>query len=405
MASRILLVILFLIGFSLDVSAEFPLKATFIRDHQLWLKEGENEIQLTENQHVSSPQWSYDGRFIAYLAGNKDGEKQYLTIYDSKNNESYQPYQNVETASYKWSPTTNQLAYLDEGILNVTQTKNGRPQAFENVALGVSNFEWFPDGEAFIVSSQTDLVPTGWGPVPLFKVPLDTHLDTKKIEPFYTIQTNLEDLFAIDTAYFKWSADGNWVSFLAVPTASWSNDSNTLCVISSAGDNFQVIGKMLGFEDWIKWAPSKNQLAFISGEGRFFVENKNTAITDIPSAALPKEYTPKGYVDLDLEWLSPDKIIVARSKDHKDWNEGPIPIMYTSLYTIDLKTGEQKQLTFPKDNELDSSPQVVGDTITWLRKVEKQGIGDVWVIDRINGRERLWIKNIESAPVFFNVGN
>ncbi|QCR30711.1 translocation protein TolB [Lysinibacillus sp. SGAir0095] len=403
--SRILLVILFLIGFSLDVSAETPFKATFIRDHQLWIKEGEKEIQLTEGLFVSSPQWSIDGRFIAYLAGNKAGEKQYLTIYDSKVNKSYQPYQGIETHHFKWSPTSNQLAYTVDGILRVTKMKNGRPQGFENVALGVSNFEWFPDGDAFIVSSQSDLVPTGWGPVPLFKVPLDTHLDTNKITPFFTIQTNEEDLFAIDTAYFKWSADGKWLSLLAIPTASWSNDSNTLCVISSTGDNFQVIGKMLGFEDWIKWAPSKNQLAFISGEGRFFVENKNTAIADIPISTTPKAYTPKGYVDLDLEWLSPDKIIVARSKDHKDWNEGPVPIMYTSLYTIDLKSGEQKQLTFPKNNELDSSPQVVGNAITWLRKVENQVQGDVWIKENIDDEPYVWIKNVESTPVFFNESN
>lgn len=405
MARHFLIVVLFLLGFSLEVSADSPLKATFIRDHQLWIKEGENEIQLTEDQYVSSPKWSFDGRFIAYLAGIKNGEKQHLTIYDSKSNENYQPYQEIETNYFKWSPTSNQLAYTVDGILNVTKVKNGRPQGFENVALGVSNFEWFPNGDSFIVSSQSDLVPTGWGPVPLFKVPLDTNLDTKKIQPFYTIQTNLDDLFAIDTANFKWSADGKWLSFLAIPTASWSNDSNTLCVISSVGDNFQVIGKMLGFEDWIKWAPLKNQLAFISGEGRFFVENKNTAIADISTLATHKEYTPKGYVDLDLEWFSSEEIIVARSKDNKNWNEGPVPTMYTSLYTIDLKTDEQEQITFPKENEIDSTPQVVGDVITWVRKIENPDLSDVWVKDRMHDEAYQWIKNVESAPVFFDASN
>ncbi|MFJ8459208.1 translocation protein TolB [Lysinibacillus xylanilyticus] len=403
MAIRILLLILFVsFNFLTGASAEVPLKAAFIRDHQLWMKDGDKEIQLTTGQYVSSPQWSKDGQFIAYLAGDEKGEKTYLYIYDLKKKESYQPYPLIETSQIKWSPTSNQLAYNSGGVLSVTKTKNGRPQGFENVSLGVSDFEWFPEGKAFIVSSQSNLLPTGWEPVRLFKVPVDANLNTNKIKPFYTIQTNTTDLFAIDAAYFKWSPDGSWVSFLLTPTASWSNDSNTLSVLSSVGDHLQVIGKMLGNENWIKWAPTKNQLAFISGEGRFYVVNKNTAVTDIPTLNKRKEYTPKGYVDLDLEWLSPDEIIVARAKENKEWKEGPVPTMFTSLYVINIKSGEQKQLTFPKNNKIDNTPQVVGSTITWYRTSEKENIGDVWVKDKIVGLEHLWLKNVDSAPTFFN---
>ena len=403
MAIRILLLILFVsFTFLTGASAEVPLKAAFIRDHQLWMKDGDKEIQLTTGQYVSSPQWSKDGQFIAYLAGDEKGEKTYLYIYDLKKKESYQPYPLIETSQIKWSPTSNQLAYNSRGILNVTKTKNGRPYGFENVSLGVSDFEWFPDGKAFIVSSQSNLLPTGWEPVRLFKVPVDANLDSNKIKPFYTIQTNTTDLFAIDAAYFKWSPDGSWVSFLLTPTASWSNDSNTLSVLSSVGDHLQVIGKMLGNENWIKWAPTKNQLAFISGEGRFYVVNKNTAVTDITTLNKRKEYTPKGYVDLDLEWLSPDEIIVARAKENKEWKEGPVPTMFTSLYVINIKSGEQKQLTFPKNNKIDNTPQVVGSTITWYRTSEKENIGDVWVKDKIDDLEHLWLKNVDSAPTFYN---
>lgn len=403
MAIRILLLILFVsFNFLTGASAEVPLKAAFIRDHQLWMKDGDKEIQLTTGQYVSSPQWSKDGQFIAYLAGDEKGEKTYLYIYDLKKKESYQPYPLIETSQIKWSPTSNQLAYNSRGILNVTKTKNGRPHGFENVSLGVSDFEWFPDGKAFIVSSQSNLLPTGWEPVRLFKVPVDANLESNKIKPFYTIQTNTTDLFAIDAAYFKWSPDGSWVSFLLTPTASWSNDSNTLSVLSSVGDHLQVIGKMLRNENWIKWAPTKNQLAFISGEGRFYVVNKNTAVTDIPTLNKRKEYTPKGYVDLDLEWLSPDEIIVARAKENKEWKEGPVPTMFTSLYVINIKSGEQEQLTFPKKSKIDKAPQVVGSTITWYRTSEKENKGDVWVKDKIDGLEHLWLKNVDSAPTFFN---
>jgi hypothetical protein len=153
----------------------------------------------------------------------------------------------------------------------------------------------------------------------------------------------------------------------------------------------------------MKWAPSANQLAYISGEGRFFVENKKTTIADMPAANQQKEYTPKGYVDLDLEWFSPDNVIVARSKENEEWKEGPVPTMFTALYAINIRTEEQKQITFPKQNELDQDPQVVGSNLTWFRKKEKDYQGDVWVKDGLRGQEHLWIKNVDSAPIFFGL--
>lgn len=398
---RILLLLIFAsFHLSTMVSAEAPLQVAFIRDQQLWIKKGDKETQITKDRYVYSQKWSYDGRFIGYIDGDEKGEKSNLFIYDTKEKESYQPYVRVVTSDFKWSPIKNQLAYNDQGILNVTKTKNGRPQGFENVSLGVSGFEWFPNGKEFIVSSQSSLRPTGWEPVPLYRIPVDANLAADKMKPIYTIQTKEPDLFAITADYFKWSSDGNWVSFLAVPTASWSADSNTLCVLSSQGKHFQVIGKMLGYQDWMKWAPSANQLAYISGEGRFFVENKKTTIADIPISKQQKEYTPKGYVDLDLEWFSPDEVIVARSKENKEWNEGPVPTMFTALYAINIRTEEQKQITFPKKNELDEDPQVVGSNLTWFRKKAKDYQGDVWVKDGLSGQEHLWIKNVDSAPIF-----
>ena len=223
MGIRILLLLtLISFHFSTMASAEAPLTAAFIRDHQLWIKK---EIKKYNSQRIDMcilQKWSYDGRFIAYIDGDEHGEKSDLFIYDTKEKESYQPYVRVVTSDFKWSPIKNQLAYNEQGVLNVTKIKNGRPQGFENVSLGVSGFEWFPNGKEFIVSSQSCLRPTGWGPVPLYRIPVDANLNEDKMKHFYTIQTKEPDLFAITADYFKWSSDGKWVSFLAVPTASWS---------------------------------------------------------------------------------------------------------------------------------------------------------------------------------------
>ncbi|MFB6727988.1 translocation protein TolB [Bacillus mobilis] len=405
MGFRILLfIILITLYVPTTVSVAPPsLTAAFIRDHQLWIKTGNQEIQITKNRYVYSPKWSYDGRFIGYIDSDEAGKESNLFIYDTKEKINYQPYVRVVTSDFKWSPNKNQLAYTDQGLLNVTKIKNGRPQGFENVSLGVSDFEWFPNGKEFIVSSQSCLRPTGWGTIPLYKIPVDANLAKDKIKPFYTIQTNETDLFAINANYFKWSSDGKWISFLASPTASLAMDSNTLCVISSKGRHFRTIGNMLWFKDWMKWAPSTNQLAYISGEGRFFVENKKFTVADMVTAKQQKVYTPVGYVDLDLEWFSPNKVIVARATENKVWKEGPVPAIFTTLYMINIKTEEQKQISFPKQNERDEAPQVIGPYLTWLRKKTNIYKGDVWMKDSLHSQECIWLKNVDEAPTFFTL--
>ncbi|MGF9976987.1 hypothetical protein [Viridibacillus arvi] len=79
--------------------------------------------------------------------------------------------------------------------------------------------------------------------------------------------------------------------------------------------------------------------------------------------------------------------------------------MYTTLYVINLISGEQNQITFPKKNELDISPQVVGTNITWYRMNDKKNQGDVWVKDWRSGQEYRWLKNVDSAPTFFSKSN
>ncbi|TDL66743.1 translocation protein TolB [Rhodococcus qingshengii] len=395
------LILLFIFQFISVTKAEVPVKAAFVRDHQLWMKDGAQEVQLTTNKYVNSPQWSYDGRFIAYINGDEQGEKSNLWIYDTKKKENYKPYPIIETSLFRWSPVANELAYLSGWVLNVTKTKDGRPYGFENVSLGVSEFEWFPNGKEFIVSTHSGRLPTGWEPIKLYQIPKDMNLNENKAKLLYSIQIDENDLFAVNVGNFKWSHDGKWVSFLGTPTPSWAMDSNPLCVLSSDGKMFKDIGRMLGFSDWFKWAPQANQLAYISGEGRFFVKNKITKVADIEASTNQVEYTPKGYVDLDLEWLSPSKVIVARSQENKAWEEGPVPTMFTSLYEIDLASGIQNQITFPKENELDVNPQVVESYLTWVRRQDKNYKGDVWIQHDMQKEANIWIEDVDFSPVLF----
>ncbi|ESU31644.1 hypothetical protein G3A_15540, partial [Bacillus sp. 17376] len=336
-----------------------------------------------------------------YIDGDEQGEKSNLWMYDTKKKENFEPYQSIETSSFTWSPVSNELAYLSGWVLNVTKMKDGRPSGFQNVSLGVSGFEWYPNGKELIVSAGSNRLPTGWEPIKLYRIPKDMNLDEKKAKLLYSIPIDENNIFAVTVGDFKWSHDGKWVSFLGTPTPSWAMDSNPLCVLSSDGKVFQDIGRMLGFSDWFKWAPHANQLAYISGEGRFFVENKITKIAEIKASTKQVEYTPKGYVDLDLAWLSPSKVIVARSHENKSWKEGPVPTMFTSLFEIDLDSGTQNQITFPKENELDEDPQVVESYLTWVRRQDKTHKGNVLIRHEEQKEARIWIEDVDFSPAIF----
>ena len=55
-------------------------------------------------------------------------------------------------------------------------------------------------------------------------------------------------------------------------------------------------------------------------------------------------------------------------KKNKAWKEGSVPTMFTTLYMINIKTEEQRQISFPKQNERDEDPQVISLYLTWLQE-------------------------------------
>ncbi len=77
--------------------------------------------------------------------------------------------------------------------------------------------------------------------------------------------------------------------------------------------------------------------------------------------------------------------------------------MFTSLYSINIRTGEQKQISAPRRNELDEDPQVVGSYLTWFRRIAELDKGEVRLKNALNGQEEIWLKNVDSAPIFLQV--
>ncbi|TMV48395.1 translocation protein TolB [Paenibacillus mesophilus] len=353
--------------------AEFVLKAAFIRNGDLWLKlNGADEQPVTKDGKAAAPKWSHDGKFVAYAAGEQAND---IWVYSLESKRQLHVYSGG--ANYEWAPDKNRLAFQIDGILNYADVSPEQVDPFVNVTPGISNYSWLPNGNGFLVSSSAQLLPTGWTDVKLYLVPADANMDPGKAKLLFTLPPQSGSFFAVGTSGFKWSPDGKWISFLAIPTASLSADSNTLCVLSSDGKTFRKVDEMLHYEEWFDWAPGQNMLAYIGGIGRFAIENKQLRIKEFP-VIQRVPYTPKGYADRGFTWEGDRFITVSRSKE-SEWSNDAALRPLPALYRIDIHRNDQKQITSPPDHNGDFQPTYLaaGKKLAWVRSDRERA--DAWI--------------------------
>lgn len=393
-------VVLFMFLFSITItSAENnSVKVAFIRHHNLWIKVDGKEKQLTKGENITGPKWSHDGEWLAYVKGKKQN---ILELYRLKDGKKVTPFHS-EASNYQWSPTENIIAFIFTGTLNTFDVEKKNAD-FENVSAGVGDYAWYPDGKNFLVSSEAHLLPTGWTGAQLYEVQKDAHMNPHKMKHLYALPNEHDDFLALVASGFKWSPDQKWISFLAVPTASWSADSNTLCLVRADGSRFEKVDQMLLNTEWFKWAPSKNILAYIEGEGRVALENKHLKIKELP-ALQQNTFTPKGYVDWDFTWKNDNVIIVSRAKE-VGFETPPEKRSFPSLYEINSTSNTQYQITKPSNKQGDYHPIFMkkSNQLIWIRSDRKKA--DIWIAHSDGKHEKKWIENVDVPEWYYEKWN
>jgi dipeptidyl aminopeptidase/acylaminoacyl peptidase len=399
---RFLLLLIFLFCFqgSLQANAESTLKAAFIRGGNLWIKMDNKEIQITQDGKVSGPTWSPDGKWIAYSKQGETTDKSEIWVYHIKSGKTYHVFHDGH--NYQWAPDKNILAFQGDSVLNVKDFRDGKPGKFYNVALGVDNYSWLPDGKGFLASASADLRPDGWTNPVLYKISLEEDLKPddlfKNAQKFFEIPGTLKKdkvgVLSIGTSRFQWSPDKKWISFIVEPTASWSMDSNMLCVLSSDGNMFEPLDEMAsGFPFY--WAPTSNLLGYIQGGGRivFGFKNKNLKVKELP-AFQPLVLTPKGFVDLSFTWQNDENVIVSRSPE-REWSNEPAKRSVPILYRINIQKKYQRQISFPPSGYGDFNPKFLqrNKKLTWTRSNWEKN--EVWISEPDGTAAKKWIKNID----------
>lgn len=379
---------MFLCSIAITSAENNSVKVAFIRHHNLWIKVDGKEKRLTKGENITGPKWSHDGEWLAYVKGEKQN---ILELYRLKDGKKVTPFYS-EASNYQWSPTENIIAFIFTGTLNTFDVEKKNAD-FENVSAGVGDYAWYPDGKNFLVSSEAHLLPTGWTGAQLYEVQKDAHMNPHKMKHLYALPNEHDDFLALVASGFKWSPDQKWISFLAVPTASWSADSNTLCLVRADGSRFEIVDQMLLNTEWFKWAPSKNILAYIEGSGRVALENKHLKIKELP-VLQRQTFTPKGYVDWDFTWKNNNVIIVSRAKEG-GFETLPEKRPFPSLYEINSTSDKQYQITKSSNKQGDYHPIFMkkSNQLIWIRSDRKKA--DIWIAHSDGKHEKKWIENVD----------
>ncbi|MBE4907336.1 hypothetical protein IMZ08_04580 [Bacillus luteolus] len=376
-----------------------PLRAAYIKNNHLWIINGENQKQITTGGNSSYPKWSFDGKWLAYLKGNKkpvfEGE---LWLYSLEQDKHFKLHSNSKN-NFQWAPATNRIAYQ----INPKEQGNGfqsKGQLYmadvmtltnvQQIYSTTSNFSWLPDGSGFLVSTKTgDKLDSD---IELSQI----LLESKKIQPLVSIPV-AENEYFIATSPFKWSKDNEWIAFLLIPTASLSADSNTLCIVSKDGKLFTKADKMLNHNEWIQWSPTYPLLGAIIGEGRESTSNKSLKLHH-PLYVKTEDFTPANSVDRDLTWINNEEIVTARSIESEWLEEAKRPL--PALYKIDIHTQKQTQFSTPSKNEGDFRPQHIDGKVVWVRTNRENA--SIWISASEGTNQKEWISTIDIGNWYYD---
>lgn len=236
-------------------------------DSDVWMTswDGSQTIRLTSSpESESSPRWSPDGRYLAFLSGRQEGKGAQLWLLDRRGGEAQRVSQvRGGISDYAWSPDSRRIVLVvDEETDTIAAKDTGEKKTPKPIVIDRYTFK--RDIVGYLGTKRSRLV--------LFDVA------ARKAEPLTRGLSDDEDP--------AWSPDGRRIAFVSRQTPEPREIGNTdiFVIDARSGATPRRLTDFAGPDGGRPtWSPDGRSIAFLRGDEPRYYAYQQTSLAIVPS--------------------------------------------------------------------------------------------------------------------------
>ena len=253
------------------------------RRTSIWMVnwEGTQDLQLTFGPNLdSSPRWSPDGKYLAFLSSPEDGKAQ-IWLLDRRGG-SARALTSVkgDIDSYSWSPDGKRLLLaMQVSDEDASETPGGKPKTPKPIAMDRYHFK--QDLEGYL---------TGLSPQHLYLF----DVESKKLEALTGVKPEERNFEEGNTS---WSPDGSQIAFVSnhAKDPDQTGTDDIFLVEARVGATPRLLLTTFSpNRQRLRWSPDGKTLAFLQGsEPKFNAYNQDRLAVVAIAGSTPRVLTEK----------------------------------------------------------------------------------------------------------------